>query len=105
LALFGFLAYVKLSDYDKAIDFFNAHYAQGDPGQTLFVLLTWLNVLHRKDLWKREYEKAIQAGVKPGESLSTAYHHIQYPLAPVYLLVWPFDSLPLERLWAISVPK
>ena len=62
--------------YDKAIDFFNTHYARGNPEETLFVLLTWLNVLHRKDLWRREYEKAIQAGVKPREGLSTAYHHL-----------------------------
>ena len=73
LALFGFLAYVKLSDYDQAINFFNAHYARGRPEEVLFVLLTWLNVLHRGDLWRREYEKAIQAGVKPREGLSIAY--------------------------------
>ncbi len=81
LALFGFLAYVMLSDYDKAIDFFNAHYAHGDPWgnpeDTMFVLLTWLHVLHREDLWRREYEKATQAGVKPPDSLSIAYHHLK----------------------------
>jgi hypothetical protein len=45
LAEFGFLAYVKLSDYDRAIDFFKVRYARGNPEITLFVLLQWLRSL------------------------------------------------------------
>ena len=45
LAEFGFLAYVKLSDYEKAIDFFKIHYADRDTEVSLFVLLQWLRSL------------------------------------------------------------
>jgi hypothetical protein len=77
LAEFGFLAYVKLADYDKAIDFFKARYARSNPEITLFVLLQWLRSLEREDLWQREYERAVQAGIKPRDSLSGAYRHLK----------------------------
>jgi hypothetical protein len=77
LAEFGFLAYVKLSDYDKAIDFFKIYYAEGNSEISLFVLLQWLRSLHREDLWQREYEKAAQAGIKPRDSLLGAYRHLK----------------------------
>jgi len=73
LADFGLLAYVKLSDYDKAIDFFKAHYVDRDAEVSLFVLLRWLHSLEREDLWQREYERAVKAGIKPRDSLSDAY--------------------------------
>jgi len=77
LAEFGFLAYVKLSDYDKAIDFFKVHYVDRDTEISLFVLLKWLRSLQREDLWQREYERAVQAGIKPRDSLSNAYRHLK----------------------------
>jgi len=77
LAEFGLLANVKLSDYDKAIDFFNANYSRRDPEVTLFVLLNWLRALKREDLWQREFERAVQAGVQPRDSLSSAYRHLR----------------------------
>ena len=69
LAEFGFLAYVKLSDYEKAIDFFKIHYSRRDTEVSLFVLLQWLRSLEREDLWRREYEKSLKAGIKPRDSL------------------------------------
>jgi hypothetical protein len=77
LAEFGFLAYVKLSDYDRAIDFFKSHYTGRDPEMSLFVLLQWLRSLRREDLWQREYEKAVEAGIKPRDRLSDAHHHLK----------------------------
>jgi hypothetical protein len=77
LAEFGFLAYVKLSDYDKGIDFFKAHYVNMEAEISLFVLLKWLRSLQREDLWQREYERAVQAGIKPRDSLSGAYRHLK----------------------------
>src|SRR5205807_1040685 len=73
LAEFGFLAYVKLSDYEKAIDFFKIHYADRDTEVSLFVLLQWLRSLKREGLWQREYERSVKAGIKPRDSLSGAY--------------------------------
>jgi hypothetical protein len=77
LAEFGFLAYVKLSDYDRAIDFFKARYARSNPEITLFVLLEWLRSLQCEELWQREYERAVQAGIKPRDSLSGTYRHLK----------------------------
>jgi hypothetical protein len=77
LAAFGFLAYVKLSDYDKGIDFFKIHYVDRDAEISLFVLLKWLRSLQREDLWRREYERAVQAGIEPRDSLSGAYRHLK----------------------------
>ena len=77
LAEFGFLAYIKLSDYDKGIDFFKAHYVNMEAEISLFVLLRWLRSLQREDLWRREYERAVQAGIKPRDSLSGAYLHLK----------------------------
>jgi hypothetical protein len=77
LAEFGFLAYFKLSDYDKAINFFKLHYGRSEPEITLYVLLRWLRSLHREDLWQREYERAVQSGIKPRESLTGAYEHLK----------------------------
>ena len=47
LAEFGFLAYVKLSDYEKAVDFLKIHYGDRDTEIFLFVLLKWLRSLRR----------------------------------------------------------
>jgi hypothetical protein len=77
LAEFGFLAYIKLSDYDKAIDFFKLRYRRSEPEITLYVLLERLCSLHRLDLWQREYEKAVQAGIKPRDSLTAAYDQLK----------------------------
>jgi hypothetical protein len=77
LAEFGFLAYVKLSDYDKAVDFFKTHYVDRGTEVSLFVLLRWLDSLEREDLWRREYETAVKAGIKPRDSLSDAYCHLK----------------------------
>jgi len=77
LAEFGFLAYVKLSDYEKAIDFFKTHYVDRDTEVSLFVLLQWLRSLEREDLWQREYERSVKAGIKPRDSLSGAYRHLK----------------------------
>src|SRR5262249_52592088 len=77
LAQFGFLAYVKLSDYEKAIDFFKIYYLARDTEVSLFVLLQWLRSLERIDLWQREYERSVKAGIKPRDSLSGAYRHLK----------------------------
>ena len=77
LAEFGFLAYVKLSDYDRAIDFFKIHYVDRNSEMSLFILLQWLRSLQREDLWRREYERAVQTGIEPRESLSNAYRHLK----------------------------
>ena len=77
LVEFGFLAYIKLSDYDNAIGFFNRHYTRGAPEITLYVLLEWLRSLHRDDLWQREYERAVQEGIKPRDSLARAYDYLK----------------------------
>jgi len=77
LAEFGFLAYVKLSDYDRAIDFFKIYYLDRNSEISLFVLLQWLRSLQREDLWRREYERAVQTGIEPRESLSNAYRHLK----------------------------
>jgi hypothetical protein len=77
LAEFGFLAYGKLSDYDKAIEFFRTYYVDRGPEVSLFVLLQWLGSLQRKDLWQREYERSFKAGVKPRDSLADAYRHLK----------------------------
>ena len=77
LAEFGFLAYVKLSDYDTAIDFFKTQYVDRDTEVSLFVLLQWLRSLEREDLWQREYERAVKAGIQPRDSLSEAHRHLK----------------------------
>jgi len=35
----------------------------------LFVLLQWLRSRQREDLWQREYERAVQTGIEPRDSL------------------------------------
>lgn len=77
LAEFGFLAYAKLSDYDKAIDFLKAHYAETNQEIVLYIVLEWLREFDQKALWLREYERAIHAKIKPRESLSKAYRHLK----------------------------
>jgi len=77
LAEFGFLAYAKLSDYDKAISFLRVHYVTTDQEVLLYIVLDWMRAFSQKALWLREYERAIQAGIKPRHSLSNAYDHLK----------------------------
>jgi hypothetical protein len=77
LAEFGFLAYAKLSDYDKAIDFLKVHYAETNQEIALYIVLEWLRAFDQKALWLREYERAIHAKIKPRDSLSKAYRYLK----------------------------
>ncbi|MBW0000177.1 MAG: hypothetical protein JO015_13835 [Verrucomicrobia bacterium] len=77
LAEFGFLAYAKLSDYEKAIGFLRLHYAATNQEVLLYVVLDWLRAFGQKALWMREYEQAIQTGIEPRQSLSQAYHRLK----------------------------
>jgi hypothetical protein len=76
LALMGFLCYVSLGDYDKAIDFFKRNHSQDSKEVALYILLRELSHLRLGDYWRREYEAAVQRGVSPREKLRLTYEFL-----------------------------
>ncbi|MBV9489155.1 MAG: hypothetical protein JO069_05450 [Verrucomicrobia bacterium] len=77
LAESGFRAYAKLSDYDRAIDFLTAHHAGGSSDTVLYILSDYLSALGKADVWLREYERAVQVGITPRNTLSEVYHRVK----------------------------
>lgn len=74
LAEFGFFCYVKLFEMDKAIDFYKINCVRSNEEVALYVLLKLLFSINEKDCFMREYENAIQIGVKPRKELAQMYN-------------------------------
>ena len=64
----------NLYEYDEGIKYFWENYIERNSEITLYCLLAhFLSGDDLKDLWIREYEKAIQRGIKPREILQDEY--------------------------------
>lgn len=68
---------MALAEHEEAISYFKAHYVTFQKEISLYVLLRWLFQYGLKDLWLREYEAALQQGVKPRKALLNAYQYIK----------------------------
>lgn len=68
---------IDLLEYDVAIAYFNENYQHRSKEVMLYVLLRLLLTKELKDHWVREYERAVDDGVKPREVLSKTYHYLQ----------------------------
>jgi len=68
---------IELCEFDEAIQFLNKNYIERDPEITLYVLLELLWEYELKELWVREYDKALKNGVKPRKKLINIYEYIQ----------------------------
>ena len=70
----AFLCYARLYEYPKGISYFTANYCGPNEETALYVLLRMLSRLNQKDHFLREYEKAIESGMNPRETLRKAYY-------------------------------
>jgi len=73
LTKMAFLCYARLYEYPKAISYFTANYCEPNKETALYVLLRMLSRLNQKDYFLQEYEKAIENGINPRETLKKAY--------------------------------
>jgi hypothetical protein len=70
LAEMGFRCHLALADPEAAIAFFQRHWTRRDgPEVRLYVLLHLLAEHDLPQLWAREYDRAVAAGVRPREAL------------------------------------
>ncbi|GAU78834.1 hypothetical protein F3D3_3469 [Fusibacter sp. 3D3] len=81
---------IELSEYDKAIQFYNKYHNEIDAEINLFILLKWLEAYELKALWLREYDRARKNGVQPRIILSNVYEYVKknecFPERGLYLL-------------------
>lgn len=76
LAEMVFRLYMSLSEYDEGIRYYNENSIDWDKEVTLYKLLLLLLQYKLKDHWLREYELALNRGVKPRESLIKTQKYI-----------------------------
>lgn len=77
LCLLKFQCWMRLCEYDAAIAEFKQTYAYASSSEVeLYILLKYLYPFGLKELWVREYEAAVRAGVKPREQLQRIYTYI-----------------------------
>jgi hypothetical protein len=77
LALTGFYCHAHLFEYEKAVDYFKKYYEAGDAEVLLYILLKHLYYLDQKKLIVEEYNKAINRGIKPRDTLVKVYDFIK----------------------------
>lgn len=83
----GFRLNIALCEYDEAIKFFYKNYIERDKEVTLYILLDMLLEYELKDLWLREYDRALINGVKPGDALQLTYKYIlKHNKLPEYMM-------------------
>ena len=70
-----FRLYIKLGDYDAAIEYFKKNIKESTKEIELYVLLELLFVSDLKDYFIREYEAGVKKGVKPREQLQRVYKY------------------------------
>ena len=68
-----FLCYARLYEYQEAISYFKANYCEANQEIALYVLLRMLSGLNQKDHFLQEYEKALENGITPRETLKKIY--------------------------------
>ncbi len=73
----AFMLKVALSEPETAVDYFKAHYLESSKETRLYVLLATLFRYGLRDLWVKEYEAGVRAGVKPRKALEDTYRFIE----------------------------
>ena len=68
-----FRLHAALCEFEEAADYYRKHVHRRDAEISLYLLLYLLGEYGRMDLWIREYESAINRGIKPRESLKSKY--------------------------------
>ena len=67
-----------LHEYDDGIAYFWENYKERDKEVTLYCLLTvFLRDTEFNSLWLREYEKAVESGIRPRDTLREAYKKLK----------------------------
>lgn len=70
LSEMGFRCHLALGEPEEAIEYFRRHWRWSDNAEVhLFCLLDLLDEAGLEDLWIREYDRAVTAGVKPRDQL------------------------------------
>lgn len=72
-----FRLYMALGEYEKAIKYYHENYEERESEISLYVLLRMLLGYELKEYWLREYDEAVQRGVKPRDVLQRTYKYIQ----------------------------
>ncbi len=73
LSEFGFLCYIKFFEVQKAVDFYKQHCVESEREIALYILLRLLFSVGEREYFLKEYENAIELGVKPREELRKMY--------------------------------
>ncbi len=68
---------IALSEYDKAIEYFNKNYKEKDKEISLYVLLFLLFQYDLKEHWISVYENAVKKGIEPRGGLQKTYEYIK----------------------------
>ena len=63
----------ELYEYDDGIEYFRRNYKARNKEIVLYCLLDFIDTYELNDLWLREYEKAVDKGIKPRDSLQNKY--------------------------------
>ncbi|RHP31177.1 hypothetical protein DWZ56_16495 [Lachnotalea sp. AF33-28] len=70
-----FCLYIKLGDYDTAIEYFKKNIQESTKEIELYVLLEKLFIFDLNDYFIREYEAGVKKGIKPREKLQKVYKY------------------------------
>ncbi|MBI4454720.1 MAG: hypothetical protein HY644_02340 [Acidobacteria bacterium] len=73
LATMGFLCLIRLTEFDRAVEYFQRHYSERNPEIALYVCLRLLQQHASPEIWIRTYEGALQNGVTPRQELREIY--------------------------------
>ena len=73
LTKMAFLCYARLYEYEQAISYFKVHYCVDNDEVALYVLLRLLSGLNQTDYFMQEYERALENGIIPRDSLKRTY--------------------------------
>ncbi len=71
-----FRLYAKLGEIEEAISFFKKNYIERDKEVLLYVLLELMYLYKLDNLWRREYELAVNKGIKPRKMLEKMYNYV-----------------------------
>lgn len=77
LVKIAFLCFFELGEYENGIQLFAKSYTVRDQEIKLYILLRWLFAQQKTDYFVQEYNKAIQAGIKPRKEIVDAFDFIQ----------------------------
>lgn len=85
---------IDLCEYDEGIKYYLKNYIERDKEITLYILLDMLLEYELKDVWLKEYDRALISGVKPRDALQLTHKYIlKHNKLPEYMIRYESDGL------------